>query len=74
MIRGLNDDEVDFLSIVDQAKVDAERRQQIEENKEMRDFRERVATLQESSIDQVCTNIRMQRIEWAASFDVSASI
>lgn len=54
MIRGLNDDEVDFLSIVDQAKVDAERRQQIEENKEMRDFRERVATLQESSIDQVC--------------------
>lgn len=54
MIRGLDDDEVDFLSIVDQAKMDAERRQQIEENKEMRDFRERVATLQENTIDQVC--------------------
>lgn len=54
MIRGLDDDEVDFLSIVDQAKMDAERRQQIEDNKEMRDFRERVATLQENTIDQVC--------------------
>lgn len=53
MVRGLDDDEVDFLDIVDKAKMDAERRQQIEEKNELRDFRQRVATLQENSIDQV---------------------
>lgn len=53
MIRGLDDDEVDFLDIVDKAKMDAEKRQQIEEKNELRDFRQRVATLQENSVDQV---------------------
>lgn len=53
LVRGLDDDEVDFLDIVDKAKMDAERRQQIEEKNELRDFRQRVATLQENSIDQV---------------------
>lgn len=57
LIRGLDDDEVDFLSIVDKAKMDAERRQQNEDNKEMREFRERVATLQENTIDQVCVGV-----------------
>lgn len=53
LIRGLDDDEVDFLEIVDKAKSDAERRQQLEEKNELLEFRQRVATLQEKSIDQV---------------------
>lgn len=51
MIRGLDDDEVDFLEYVDKTKMNAEMRQQREENKEMEEFRSRVATLQEKSID-----------------------
>lgn len=53
LIRGLDDDEVDFLDIVDKAKMDAEKKQQIEEDNELMEFRQRVATLQEQSIDQV---------------------
>lgn len=53
LIRGLDDDEVDFLDIVDKAKMDAEKKQQIEEDNELMEFRQRVATLQEKSMDQV---------------------
>lgn len=53
LIRGLDDDEIHFLDIVDKAKLDAEKRQQIQENNELTEFRQRVATLQEESIDQV---------------------
>lgn len=53
LIRGLDDDEVDFLDIIDKAKMDAEKKQQIEEDNELMEFRQRVATLQEKSIDQV---------------------
>jgi len=53
MIRGLDDDEVDFLDIVDRSKMNAERKVQLEETKELNDFRERVATLQEKSLDEV---------------------
>lgn len=53
MIRGLDDDEINFLDIVDQAKLDAEKRQQLQEDCELHEFRERVATLQEQSIDKV---------------------
>lgn len=53
LIRGLDDDEVDFLDIVDKAKMDAEKKQQVEEDNEIMEFRQRVATLQEQSIDQV---------------------
>lgn len=54
MIRGLDDDEINFLDIVDKAKMDAEKRQQLQEDNELSEFRERVATLQEQSIDKVC--------------------
>lgn len=53
LIRGLDDDEVDFLDIIDKARSDAERRQQLEENNELLEFRQRVATLQENAIEQV---------------------
>lgn len=44
---------MDFLDIIDKAKMDAEKKQQIEEDNELMEFRQRVATLQEKSIDQV---------------------
>lgn len=53
LIRGLDDDEVDFLDIVDKAKMDAEKKQQMEENDELLDFRKRVASLQEKSLEDV---------------------
>lgn len=53
LIRGLDDDEINFLDIVDRAKIDAERRQQIQEDNELSEFRQRVASLQEKSIEQV---------------------
>lgn len=53
MIRGLDDDEVDFLEVIDKAKIDAERKQLLEEKHEMQDFRQKVATLQEQNLDKV---------------------
>lgn len=52
MIRGLDDDEVDFLEHVDQNKMNAEIKKQREEAKEMEEFRNRVANLQEKEIDE----------------------
>lgn len=46
MIRGLDDDEVDFLELVDRTKMAEERRQIIEETKQIELFRSKVSTLQ----------------------------
>lgn len=53
MIRGLDDDEVDFLEVIDKAKSVAERKQQQEELNELQDFRQKVASMQEKSQDDV---------------------
>lgn len=53
MIRGLDDDEVGFLDVIDKAKSVAERKQQQEELNELQDFREKVASMQEKSQDDV---------------------
>lgn len=53
MIRGLDDDEINFLDVVDKAKLEAEKQQQIQEKNELSEFRQRVASLQEQSIEQV---------------------
>lgn len=53
MIRGLDDDEVEYLSYVDQRKLTEERKKIEEEQQELKDFREKVATLQEQNIDTV---------------------
>lgn len=50
MIRGLDDDEVDFLDMVDKNRLEAEKRQKMEELKELKEFREKSATLH-SAID-----------------------
>ncbi|XP_031640762.1 PSME3-interacting protein [Contarinia nasturtii] len=52
LIRGLDDDEINFLDIVDKAKMEAEKRQQIQEKNELSEFRQRVASLQEQTIDK----------------------
>lgn len=46
MIRGLDDDEVDFLELVDKTKMAEERRQLIEESRQIEAFRSKVSTLQ----------------------------
>lgn len=52
MIKGLDDDEVEFLDLVDRTKLEEERKKNLEEEKEMRDFKAAVASLQEKSLDQ----------------------
>ncbi|TDG40323.1 hypothetical protein AWZ03_013252 [Drosophila navojoa] len=52
LIRGLDDDEVQFLELVDAHKINAERQQMHDEELELRDFRNRVEKLQEESIDK----------------------
>lgn len=46
MIRGLDDDEVDFLELVDKTKMAEERRQLIEDSRQIKEFRSKVSTLQ----------------------------
>ncbi|XP_045762837.1 PSME3-interacting protein isoform X2 [Maniola jurtina] len=48
MIRGLDDDEVSFLDLVERTKAEVAQQISIEEKKEMQEFRERVSTLAES--------------------------
>lgn len=51
MIKGLDDDEIEFLDYIDRTKLAADRRKNIEEEKELNDYRNRVASLQEKSVD-----------------------
>uniref|UniRef100_A0A182J8K5 FAM192A/Fyv6 N-terminal domain-containing protein n=1 Tax=Anopheles atroparvus TaxID=41427 RepID=A0A182J8K5_ANOAO len=52
MIKGLDDDEVEFLDLVDKNRMHAERQAHIEEQKELNEFRAKVATLQEKRLDE----------------------
>ncbi|XP_055531953.1 PSME3-interacting protein [Wyeomyia smithii] len=52
MIKTLDDDEVEFLDMVDKNKLNAERQAQIEEAKEMSEFRQKVASLHEQRLDE----------------------
>lgn len=54
MIRGLDEDEVDHLSEIENRKLDEERKTRQEELKELQDYRAKVAELQEQSAEQVC--------------------
>ncbi|XP_028029458.1 PSME3-interacting protein [Bombyx mandarina] len=57
MIRGLDDDEVGFLDLVERTKAKAAQQISIEEQKEMQEFRERVSNLAES---EEMTRLRAQ--------------
>lgn len=50
MIRGLDDDEIEFLDMVDRTKMEQEKRLQNEEAKELEQFRSKVAALKEKSL------------------------
>lgn len=52
MIKGLDDDEIEFLDLVDRTKLAAERKKTLDEERELSDYRNRVASLQEKSLDQ----------------------
>lgn len=52
MIKGLDDDEVEFLDLVDRTKMEEEKRKWEEEKKEMQDFRAAVASLNEQSLQE----------------------
>lgn len=52
MIKGLDDDEVEFLDLVDRSKLAEERKQRGEEARELASYRSAVATLQQHSRDQ----------------------
>ncbi|XP_068146091.1 PSME3-interacting protein [Drosophila tropicalis] len=52
LIRGLDDDEVQFLELVDTHKMNAERQQIRDEERELKDFRNRVEKLQEECVDK----------------------
>jgi hypothetical protein len=52
MIRGLDDDEVEYLDYVDQRKLSEERKKFEEEKSELKDFREQVAELQQKSFEE----------------------
>ncbi|XP_045505170.1 PSME3-interacting protein [Colias croceus] len=57
MIRGLDDDEVGFLDLVERTKAEVAQQISIEEHKEMQEFRERVSNLAES---EEITRLRAQ--------------
>uniref|UniRef100_A0A146LBF8 Protein FAM192A n=1 Tax=Lygus hesperus TaxID=30085 RepID=A0A146LBF8_LYGHE len=64
MIKGLDDDEVDFLDLVDRTKMEEERKKAVEEEREIADFRNRVATLQEQGLEQrIQQEIRQQPLK-----------
>lgn len=52
MIKGLDDDEIEFLDLVDRTKLEADRKKELEEEIELKDYRNRVAILQEKSIEE----------------------
>ncbi|XP_055371166.1 PSME3-interacting protein [Condylostylus longicornis] len=49
LIRGLDDDEVHFLDLVSKQKYENEKKQQLEVEKELEDYRKQVAALQEKT-------------------------
>lgn len=63
MIKGLDDDEVEFLDLVDQKKLEAEQLKNLQEQQELSDFRKKVQKLKENSIDdRITAEIRPAKV------------
>ncbi|XP_049790032.1 PSME3-interacting protein isoform X3 [Schistocerca nitens] len=74
MIKGLDDDEIEFLDLVDRTKLEAERLKSQEEAREIRDFRDAVARQQERSIeDRINSEIRSRPPSTASSLSSASS-
>lgn len=52
MIKGLDDDEIEFLDLIDKKKMEAEELKNLEEKQELLDFRLKVEKLKETTLDQ----------------------
>lgn len=52
MIKGLDDDEVEFLDLVDQKKLEMEQVKKSEERLELEDYRKKVQRLKENCLDE----------------------
>jgi len=50
LVKGLDDDEADFLELVDKTKMDLERKKRIEEMKELNEFRSQMAEIREQEL------------------------
>lgn len=57
MIRGLDDDDIDHLDLVDKKRMEEEKLHRQEEMKELREYREKVAAMQEENEDKVSTKL-----------------
>ncbi|XP_056639342.1 PSME3-interacting protein isoform X1 [Diorhabda sublineata] len=53
MIKGLDDDEIEFLDLVDRTKSEVNRKKEVEEEQELLDYRNRVSTLQEKYMNDM---------------------
>lgn len=74
MIKGLDDDEIEFLDLVDRTKLEAERLKSQEEAREIRDFRDAVARQQERSIeDRINSEIRSRPPSTASTQSAASS-
>ena len=51
MIKVLDAEEVEFLELVDKSKLEVERKKNLEEQKEMKDFKAAVSSLQEETLN-----------------------
>jgi hypothetical protein len=56
-IRGLNDDEVDFMDEIDNQRIEKEKQQKLEEMKELREYREKLAEIQEENEEKRLQNL-----------------
>uniref|UniRef100_A0A8D8YX64 Protein FAM192A n=1 Tax=Cacopsylla melanoneura TaxID=428564 RepID=A0A8D8YX64_9HEMI len=56
MIKGLDDEEVEFLDLVDKSKYEEEKRKYLEESKELNEFRMKRACLEEEHLAQRIKN------------------
>lgn len=52
LVKGLDDDEADFLEYVDKTKMDLERKKKLEEVKELNEFRSKMAELREQELNK----------------------
>lgn len=51
-MKGLDDDEADFLEYVDKAKIDMERKKRLEEAQELNEFRSKMAEIREQELNK----------------------
>lgn len=52
LVKGLDDDEADFLEYVDKAKIDMERKKRLEEAQELNEFRSKMAEIREQELNK----------------------